>query len=120
MTAYKQALHSFLSQAGLPVYLKGQVPVTTPLPCAVCDLSAAPFGEAAKVTLTGWFDSAQPALDAAAFLDRAAALIPASGVKLAFEGGLALVSRDTPFLRPLAEEGLTGAQVLLSVRCYLP
>lgn len=116
MTDVYQSITGWLSQTGLPVYLKGQVPDGAAFPYAVYGLTAAPFGQAGSCEVTGWFRGGDANARCAGFLDRMSALLPEGGVLLTLpRGRLALYPTGVSTLR---DGDAIGGRTTIDMRLY--
>lgn len=119
MTDLLTAVASFLSEAGLPVYLAGQVPDGAVFPYAAYSLTAAPFGQPAALEVTGWHRGEHANRDAVGFLDRIGSLVPECGAVLSLPRGRVLLHRGAAFRTVVTDKDAIGGRAVLEVRCYL-
>lgn len=113
-----RAMRTFLEQTGLPVHRSGEAPGGTAIPHVTFDMTPAGFGQSAPATVTGWFRDASAHADAAAFLDKMAALVPEAGVKLPLPRGYLLLERGESFLSLHREQEALAGRAALAIRWY--
>lgn len=120
MTDLLKALTAFFQQGGVPVYLTEQVPDGAAFPYAAYSYAAAPLGQAGACEVTGWYRGEEANAEAAAFLDRMAALLPEEGRRLALPDGRLTLYPRAPFLTLVTDGDAIGGRVSLDVLRYLP
>ena len=122
MTGFQQAMTALLTSLGLPVYLAGHIPGSAPFPYVSCTMGSAAFGGPVPITATAWFLGRAANTSRAALCDKARILIPEEGVKLAFDGGMAVVRRAAgefiSLVTDATEPRSVGARIRLTVTLY--
>lgn len=121
MTGIARALTAFWGGLGLPCYESGQVPAGAAFPYLVFDVKAAPFGQTAALTATGYFRAGDADVRRAEFLNRAGEAVPEGGTLLTREDGLILLTRAGEFLSCVREPGdraVLGGRIRVEARYY--
>lgn len=122
MTGFQQSIMALLGQLGLPVYLSGQLPGSAPFPYITCTMGSAAFGGPVPITATVWFLGRKGNAQRTEACDRIRALIPEEGVKLRFDGGMAVVHRGSSdfisLVTDATEPRSLGARIRLTVKLY--
>ena len=114
------ALTSLTEATGLRLYLKGQVPLNTPMPYLTCQAEQPAFGEDGDCILTAWCagdDANAKRIAAGEMLSR---LFPEGGVMMETTHGILTLHRGKPFLTllPGEDERCCGVEGRLILRWY--
>lgn len=123
MTGLHNALYSFWSGFGMPVWLAGHVPKTAKLPYLTIEMQeGSAFGHT-FLTAIAWFrDSGKVNVERSAFLDAVKNKIGPGGVKVDSSGALfVLRPNDTNFLSYYddpEDETIFGARVSYIIQYY--
>ena len=122
MTGFHQALTGLLSALDIPVYPAGQIPGNTRFPYITCQVGAAAFGGTAPVIVSAWFLGSRARSDRADICERIRLLIPEEGVRLRFDGGMAVCYRASgefiSLVTDATEPRTLGARIRLTVKLY--
>lgn len=126
MTATQKALFAFWSSFGVPCWLQDAVPDDAQLPYIVFDAVQGSGMDATLLTGTVWLRDAGQGANAqrAEILDRIAAAVGVSGVRLDVEGGgYMLLYRNTASFQRLMQDpedrSVLGGRTVLEAHFYM-
>ncbi len=119
MEAILSTLASLTAGMGMAMYLKGQVPLNTPMPYLVWEAEQPAFGEDGACTVQAWYtdgDANEKRIAAAGALGE---IFPLGGRICQVPGGIIVIRRENPFLTLVeGEEGCCGVEVRVVLRWY--
>ncbi len=104
MEAIISALTKLTESTGLRLYLKGQIPLNTPMPYLVCEVQQPAFGEDGDCTLTAWYAGDDANVKRLAAGEMLGGLFPEGGVMMHMDRGILTLYRGKPFLTLLDGE----------------
>lgn len=114
------ALTNLTADTGLRLYLKGQVPLNTPMPYLTCEAEQPAFGEEGDCTLTAWCAGDDANVKRITAGEMLSDLIPQGGVMMPTDRGILTLHRGKPFLTLLSgeDERCCGVEGKLILRWY--
>ena len=126
MTGYHNALLDFWTQFSVPCFLSGNVPDGQPFPYITLDIVRPAAFASTALTAISWHQMSditpQPMTERAELMKRIAQAIPEGGTVLRFDGGYAMLRRNSAtfqsYMTDPDDESVIGGRTSYEITYY--